>query len=235
MHTYTIHDEDLCGAIKLSSAAYSVGEAGPMATITVMRIGGGSGAASERDLQHLGRDGNGGQRLHGGHRKALEWLDGDKTSQTFTVTILPDTLDEPNETIGVSLVPTELNCAILGSPVKGTVTILDNDPTPKVQFSQPTADVPEETAPANTAPPSDNNDSRSAAVIAANDFDGDGRSDYGVFDASSGLWSLRLSTDGDVAVQLGSAGSIPITGDFDGDGVTDSAATRLQQAPGRSP
>ena len=120
----------------------------------------------------------------------------------------------------MSLVPAELNCAILGSPVTGTVTIVDNDPAPQAHYGQATASVPDGRPPCTTALPSDTV-SRPAAVVAANDFDGDGRSDYGVFDAAAGLWSLRLSTEGDVTVQLGSAGSIPITGDFDGDGVTD--------------
>ena len=36
------------------------------------------------------------------------------------------------------------------------------------------------------------------AVPVTGDFDGDGRSDYGIFDSSSGLWNLRLSAGGEV-------------------------------------
>ena len=43
VHTYTIFDEDLYGAIKLSSIAYSVNEVGDTkATITVVRVGSGN-------------------------------------------------------------------------------------------------------------------------------------------------------------------------------------------------
>jgi len=47
---------------------------------------------------------------------------------------------------------------------------------------------------------------------APNDFDGDGRSDYGVYDAALGIWHLRLSRDGDVTEILGSTGTVPIGG-----------------------
>ncbi len=315
LHTYTIADEDRYGAIRLSSAAFSVGEAGPTATITATRIGGGSGAVS---VSYSTADGT---ATAGSDYTtvtgSLDWIDGDKASRTFTVPVANDLLDEPNETFTV-LLTTPMGGAILGSPRVGTVTITDNDLPPKVQFGLPASSGAESNTPAvidvslsaasaktitvkyatangtavsgsdyttisgtltftpgqtsrsisvpiindtvvepnqifsvalttpvnaTLAIPyrhiytivSDDADSpaqrateemssgvsRPTAAVTVNDFDGDGRSDYGVFDASSGLWSLRLSTGDDVTVQLGSDGSIPITGDFDGDGVTD--------------
>ena len=44
------------------------------------------------------------------------------------------------------------------------------------------------------------------------DFDSDGRTDYGVYDAVQGLWQLRLSAEGDVTVILGAPGTVPIGG-----------------------
>ncbi|GIK43758.1 MAG: hypothetical protein BroJett011_75910 [Chloroflexota bacterium] len=47
------------------------------------------------------------------------------TSQTFSVTINDDTLDEPNETVGLTL--SNFNGATPGSPTSATLTIVDND------------------------------------------------------------------------------------------------------------
>ena len=55
----------------------------------------------------------------------------------------------------------------------------------------------------------------------AGDFDGDGRSDIGVFDPATGTWTLRSSAEGDSTLQLDAAGDVPVTGDFDGDGRSD--------------
>jgi hypothetical protein len=55
------------------------------------------------------------------------------TSQTFPVPILDDTLDEGNEIVGLALShPSNAN---LGAPASATLTIVDNDPAPSVQFS----------------------------------------------------------------------------------------------------
>ena len=118
--------------------------------------------------------------------------------------IINDTALEPDETFTVTL--TSPVNATLGGPSRHAYTI-DNDEFPHRTWQVPRALSTDAANP--------------AAVVTANDFDGDGRSDYGVFDAASGLWSLRLSTDGDVTVQFGSVGSVPVTGDFDGDGRSD--------------
>ena len=144
VQTYTIRDEDLHGAIKLSSFVYSTGEAG-LATITALRIGGSSGAVSvsfrTSDLTATaGSD-------YTAVTKVLEWADGDKASKPITIEITPDALDEPNETFRVRLeAPTD--GAILGAPVNATVTIVDDDLPPKVQFSLATATTAEATTPA---------------------------------------------------------------------------------------
>ncbi|MGC9399078.1 MAG: Calx-beta domain-containing protein [Anaerolineae bacterium] len=54
------------------------------------------------------------------------------TSTTFTVTLLDDVYDEPDETVVLTLAnPTG---GTLGSPPTATLTLLDNDPPPAVQF-----------------------------------------------------------------------------------------------------
>ena len=54
-----------------------------------------------------------------------------------------------------------------------------------------------------------------------NDFDGDGRSDLGVYFPPQGKWYIFASTDGFYDDQFGYLGTKPITGDFDGDGKGD--------------
>jgi hypothetical protein len=60
------------------------------------------------------------------------------------------------------------------------------------------------------------------------DFDGDGRADFGCYDpvgipglASPGSWYIMQSRAGFRTETFGYAGTIPIVGDFDGDGITD--------------
>jgi hypothetical protein len=56
-----------------------------------------------------------------------------ETSKTFAVPILDDSLDEDNEIFNVAL--SNPSNATLGAPSSATVTILDNDTPPAVQFS----------------------------------------------------------------------------------------------------
>jgi hypothetical protein len=58
------------------------------------------------------------------------------------------------------------------------------------------------------------------------DFDGDGKTDYGVFRPSGGAWYLQNSTSGFFATQFGISTDKLTPADFDGDGKTDIAVFR---------
>ncbi|WP_022978475.1 Calx-beta domain-containing protein [Nevskia ramosa] len=122
--TLTIIDNDAApGTLALSSATYTVGEAGGVATVTVTRSGGSYGTAAidyttANGLAMAGSD-------YTAKAGRLVWASGDATSKTFTVAILNDTLKEKAETILIRL--SNPQTATLGSPASGTVTIVDND------------------------------------------------------------------------------------------------------------
>jgi hypothetical protein len=133
-----------------------------------------------------------------------------QTVREISVPILDDHKAEGDQAFAVTL-SSPVN-ATLGAPARCIHTILDDDSPPvfaglslwDTEIVTPLA--LEESA---AAPP---------AVAAPNDFDGDGRSDLGVFNPTAGLWSLRQSAARDLTFRFGTAGMLPVTGDFDGDG-----------------
>ncbi|MEI7902773.1 MAG: Calx-beta domain-containing protein, partial [bacterium] len=70
-----------------------------------------------------------------------------ETSKNILITIADDLIDEPEETIFVSL-SSPMN-AILGNPASHTYTILDDEPPPAVQFTAASSNVAENISPAN--------------------------------------------------------------------------------------
>jgi hypothetical protein len=131
VHTYTILDEDLNGAIKLSSAKYSIGEGGPKVTIIAQRVGGTGGAVS---VTLSTDDGTATDADYSPVIAApVAWKAGEKGSRIIEIPIKNDAADEFDETFTVRLHdPT--GGAVLGSPSEAVVTIKDNDPPPQVSF-----------------------------------------------------------------------------------------------------
>jgi hypothetical protein len=58
------------------------------------------------------------------------------------------------------------------------------------------------------------------------DFDGDGRSDIGVYRPDAGAWHIVQSSLGLVSLNWGAAGDRPVPADYDGDGCADIAVYR---------
>lgn len=117
-------------SVRFSSAAYSVNENGGTATITAtLSVASGSAVtvnyASSNGTAMAGSD-------YVTATGVLTFAPG-QTSQTFNVSITNDALEEPNETVTLTL-SSPVN-ATLGSPNPATLTIVDNDGQPTVQFS----------------------------------------------------------------------------------------------------
>ncbi|MCY7348642.1 MAG: FxLYD domain-containing protein, partial [Pyrinomonadaceae bacterium] len=127
----TINDDEMAqpGMLQLSAATYSVGEAGPTATITVTRTGGTDGAVGATYALTNGTA-TGGTTCAAGvdfvNTGGTVSFTGGQASQTFTVAICNDTVLEGSETFNVTLsAPT--GGAILGTPVTAVVTIIDDE------------------------------------------------------------------------------------------------------------
>ena len=145
----TIMDDEMAqpGMLQLSAATYSVGEAGPTATITVTRTGGTDGAVGATYALTNGTA-TGGATCAAGvdfvNTGGTVLFATGQASRTFTVAICNDTLLEGNETFNVTLsAPT--GGATLGTPTTAVVTIIDDEVAQPgtLQFSSATYSVGE--------------------------------------------------------------------------------------------
>ena len=119
-------------AVRFNTSAYNVGEGAGTAVITVtLSAASGEtvtvGYATANDTATAGSD-------YTAASGTLTFAP-DQTSQTFSVPITQDALDEPDETVTLTLSsPTH---ATLGEPGTAVLTIVDDD-GPAVRFSSPT-------------------------------------------------------------------------------------------------
>ncbi len=114
------------GALRFSVSSYSVNESAGTATITVTRTGGSAGTvgvtyATANGTAVAGSD-------YTTKTGTLSFAAG-VTSQTFTIAITNDTLDEADETINLTL-SSPTGGATLGTPVTAQITIVDDDSAP---------------------------------------------------------------------------------------------------------
>jgi len=127
------------GTLQFESAFYTVGEGGGAVVITVTRAGGSDGAVSVNYATSNGTATAGSDYI--ATSGTLNWAAGETASKTFSVTINDDTLDEPDETVNLTL-SNATGGATLGTST-AVLTITDNDAQPTLQFSSATYSVAE--------------------------------------------------------------------------------------------
>src|SRR5262249_26835949 len=120
--------------VKFSSASYSIGEAGGSINITLSALDVLSTVTVDYSVISGSATYGSDYTLNSG---TLTFTS--SSSQTFTVTVINDSLDEDDETVNLAL-SNPMN-ATLGSPSGATLTIVDDDPLPTVSFNSSTYSV----------------------------------------------------------------------------------------------
>lgn len=111
------------GSLQLDPAGYTVNESG-IATVSVARVGGGTGPASVR-ISTVPGSAKAGKDYLPRNNVLLSWDDGDCGLKTLDVQTKDDSAVEPDETFNVKLL--KATGATLGSPITAAVTIHDDD------------------------------------------------------------------------------------------------------------
>jgi hypothetical protein len=113
----------LTGTFAFAAPTYSVTEANTTATIGVNRLGGTSGAVQVSYATVAGGSATSGADYNS-VAGTLSWVNGETGTKTFTVTILPDAVTDPNETVNLALSNPTGNAA-LGAPATAALTIVE--------------------------------------------------------------------------------------------------------------
>lgn len=128
-HTLTIIDDDGAGTVQFQLASYTANESGGTASFAVTRTGGSNGAISAQCSTTAG-SATSSVDYTPVVNQLLSWGDGDTSTETCDVQILPDATVESPETFGLLLTGSNI-----GAQNTATVTILDDDGTGTLQFS----------------------------------------------------------------------------------------------------
>jgi hypothetical protein len=122
--------------VQFTTAKYTASETATKATITVRRVGSTAGTVF---VDYQTSDGTATDTLdYTGTTGTLTFGPGVAT-RTFAITLLPDTVDEANETVNLTL--QNASGIALGTPSTAVLTITDNDTAGKSQFQAATFSV----------------------------------------------------------------------------------------------
>ena len=140
--TLTIIDDDSTPTIQFSQASYSVIENGGPVTITAILS---TLSGFPISVEYETSDGTAAQGSdYSATAGTLTFAPG-QNSQTFTVPVISDVIDELDETVTLTLKnPSGGNTPGLGSPNPATLVIIDDDQPPTVQFSSQSYSVAED-------------------------------------------------------------------------------------------
>jgi CSLREA domain-containing protein len=128
------------GTLQFSAATYTVAENAGPAVITITRTGGSAGTASVKIDTSNGTATAGSD--YTGVSQTVTFNDGE-TSKTVNVAITDDLLNEPDETVNLTL-SNAGGSATLGSPATAVLTIANDDPVGGyIKFSAPNYNVNE--------------------------------------------------------------------------------------------
>ena len=134
--TVTVIDNNALPLVQFSATNYNVNEGDGTVTVTVTKTG---NTAVPAAVNYATSDGTATAPSDYTTTSGTLTFAPTETSKTFTVPIIQDTVYEGNETFTVTL-STPVG-ATLGAPNPATVTIIDDDPPPVVQFSSGTYSV----------------------------------------------------------------------------------------------
>jgi hypothetical protein len=141
----TIVNDDATSLVQFSAATYGAGEATPTATITVRRTGLLTGSLT---VDYTTGDGSATAGVDYQAQAGTLSFGPGVTTRTFTVPLVNDTLDEPDETVVLRLARAEGPGAALGPLDSALLTIRDSDAGGVVQFSAAAYSIAENTDPA---------------------------------------------------------------------------------------
>ncbi len=123
LFTYTILDDDAPPSVSITTASSSVGEGAGTTNLTVA-LSAASGKTITVDFAGTGTATEGADYAYTPAGHALTFAAG-MVTQTIAITIVEDSLAEPDETV-ITTLASPVNATLAGSP--NTITILDDDP-----------------------------------------------------------------------------------------------------------
>ena len=132
----TILNDDTGGSLQFSLSNYTVNENEATATITVTRTG---GTASGVSINYATSNGTATAGQDYIATSGTLVFGANETSKTFTIPIINDSIDEPNETVNITL-SNPGGGGTLGSPVTAVLTIIDDDNAPTLSISNVSLD-----------------------------------------------------------------------------------------------